>query len=497
MDSSSEKRSRAVLLVDDEAPLRRAFARYLRRAGHTVRCASTVEEGRSALSENEVDIAFVDFRLPDGSGVDLIRWAVTNNRAQSVYCMTGNVNGRTASEVLQAGCVEVLEKPIDVARLAALIDVPDIMGVPDRDAERGGEGDGDIVDAGALPEPRAGELPGPLVEDSRRLDEDLDTWRRRCAPEIVGRDDQLVEALLTVRSVADTECTVLITGESGTGKELVARALHAGSPRSAGPFVALNCAAIPESMVEAELFGHARGAFTGAHATRGGRVATAGGGTLFLDEIGDMPLAAQAKLLRMLQDRTIIPVGSDTPVTIDVRIVAATNQDLEAMVAEGRFRLDLYFRLNVIPVELPPLRDRGHDIVELAQYFLHEANQSHRRDVAGLDASAERALLSHDWPGNVRELAHLLERTVLLKGSGIIKGSDLRLRRSSRTAAAHRLLKTSDGLDLRSAIDQVERQLIDEALERTGGNRTEAAALLGLNRTTLVEKIRKHNSSPV
>jgi transcriptional regulator with PAS, ATPase and Fis domain len=250
-------------------------------------------------------------------------------------------------------------------------------------------------------------------------------------------------------------------------------------------------------MVEAELFGHARGAFTGAHATRGGRVAAASGGTLFLDEIGDMPLTAQAKLLRMLQDRTIIPVGSDTPVTIDVRIVAATNQDLEAMVAEGRFRLDLYFRLNVIPVELPPLRDRGSDIIELAGYFVQDANRHHRRAVTGLDASAERALLSHDWPGNVRELAHLLERTVLLKGSGTIKGSDLRLRRSNRTAAAHRLLKTSDGLDLRSAIDQVERQLIDEALERTGGNRTEAAALLGVNRTTLVEKIRKHNSSSV
>jgi DNA-binding NtrC family response regulator len=463
----------------------------------------------------------VDFRLPDGSGAELIRWAITNNRAQSVYCMTGSVNGRAASEVLQAGCVDVLEKPIDIDRLAALIGFQDIMSVPDTasgradteseradtesgradtevgraDTEVGAEDD--TMEADELPDQHPGDLPGLFPDEPQQLDEDFETWRRRCAPEIVGRDDQLVDALLTVRSVADTECTVLITGESGTGKELVARALHAGSPRSRGPFVALNCAAIPESMIEAELFGHARGAFTGAHATRGGRVATASGGTLFLDEIGDMPLAAQAKLLRMLQDRTIIPVGSDTPVTIDVRIVAATNQDLEAMVAEGRFRLDLYFRLNVIPVELPPLRDRGHDIVELAQYFLQDANQHHRRKVSGLDASAERALLSHDWPGNVRELAHLLERTVLLKGSGIIKGSDLRLRRSNRTAAAQRLLKTSDGLDLRSAIDQVERQLIDEALERTGGNRTEAAALLGVNRTTLVEKIRKHNSSPV
>jgi transcriptional regulator with PAS, ATPase and Fis domain len=261
--------------------------------------------------------------------------------------------------------------------------------------------------------------------------------------------------------------------------------------------LAINCAAIPEALFESELFGFERGAFTGADTARPGKLELADRGTVFLDEVGDMSLPAQAKILRAIESREVHRIGGRTAVPVDVRIVAATNQDLETMVAEGRFRLDLYFRLNVIPVELPPLRDRGHDIVELAQYFLLEANRNHRREVSELDASAERALLSHDWPGNVRELAHLLERTVLLKGSGIIKGSDLRLRRSNRTAAAHRLLKTSDGLDLRSAIDQVERQLIDEALERTGGNRTEAAALLGVNRTTLVEKIRKHNSSTV
>ena len=467
MQSLGQNQFTSILLVDDEAPLRRAFERYLRRAGYQVRCASTLEEGRSALAETEVDVAFVDFRLPDGSGVDLIRWAIAHNRAQSVYGMTAYASGRAASEVKAAGCVDVLEKPFDVGRLAQLIHRPgpaEEMQV----AGAGGEG-----------------LEG----------ESFAEWRGRCAARIMGEDDRLVDALQTIRSVADTECTVLITGESGTGKELMARALHDSSPRAGGPFVALNCAAIPESMVEAELFGHARGAFTGAHANRCGRVATAESGTLFLDEIGDMPLAAQAKLLRMLQDRTIIPVGSDRPVTIDVRIVAATNQDLESMVADGRFRADLYFRLSVIPVELPPLRERGEDVIRLAEGFVRAASERNNREVSNLDASAERALLSHYWPGNVRELAHLIERTVLLKGSGRITAADLRLRgASARGTGGHRTLKSLEGLDLRRAMDQVERQLIDEALERTGGNRTEAAALLGVNRTTLVEKIRKHSS---
>jgi transcriptional regulator with PAS, ATPase and Fis domain len=326
-------------------------------------------------------------------------------------------------------------------------------------------------------------------------DVELDRWRQKFAPGILGDDPRLAEVLRLVRNVADTDCTVLITGESGTGKELLARAVHAGSLRKDGPFVPLNCAAIPESLIEAELFGHVRGAYTGAIAAREGRIASAHGGTLFLDEIGDLPPSAQAKLLRMLQDLVITPLGSDRPLAIDVRIVAATNQDLERMVDEGKFRADLYYRLSVIPVQVPPLRERAGDVVVLARQFLAAANQRNGRGVDGFEESAERALAEHRWPGNVRELMHMVERAVLLKGQGRIRASDLPLARIARGTGTHRVTIPTEGLDLRRAMDEVERQLIDEALERTGGNRTEAAALLGLNRTTLVEKIRKHKAA--
>jgi transcriptional regulator with PAS, ATPase and Fis domain len=314
---------------------------------------------------------------------------------------------------------------------------------------------------------------------------------------IRGSSSCLRDAVGTLLTVADTSCTILLTGESGTGKELFARALHKRSARASGPFAAINCAAIPESMMEAELFGHVRGSFTGATHTRSGRLAAADGGTLFLDEIGDMPLAAQAKLLRVLQEGTITPVGSDTDVAIDVRVVAATHRDLEQMVAEGKFRADLYFRLNVVQIHLPNLRARGaNDILELAQHFLTEAARKHRRQVGSLDPSARQSLLEYHWPGNVRELAHKIERAVLLARGPSITASDLNVGRPLQqtrpmTAPELRVITGQGDLDLKKALDRVERHFIEKALEQTKGNRTEAAALLGLNRTTLVEKMRK------
>jgi two-component system response regulator HydG len=307
-----------------------------------------------------------------------------------------------------------------------------------------------------------------------------------------------------VHNVADTNCTVLISGESGTGKELVARALHAASGRRDKPFVAINCAAIPDTLIEAELFGHARGAFTSADGRRDGLILSAHGGTLFLDEIGEMPAAAQAKLLRVLQDHTVTPVGSDRPVPVNVRIVAATNRDLEAAVEDGSFRGDLYFRLSVIPIDLPSLRERPGDVMPLARHFLDRYRRELKRAVTGFEPDAEEALRAYSWPGNVRELANTIERAVALHASGCLTAADLRLggksgrRTPSSSASMHALppspppaLRPEGNLNLRDAIDHIERQYIHQALERTGGNRSEAAALLGLNRSTLLEKIRK------
>jgi transcriptional regulator with PAS, ATPase and Fis domain len=315
---------------------------------------------------------------------------------------------------------------------------------------------------------------------------DLIAWRQRFASDIAGDSPALLVALDTVRRVAGADCSVLVTGETGTGKELFARAVHRASPRSARPFVALNCAAIPEALLEAELFGHARGAFTGAATARAGKFLSADGGTLFLDEIGDLPLAAQGKLLRVLEQRAVCPVGADTEIPVDVRVVAATHRDLSAMVAAGEFRADLYFRLCVVPVELPALRDRGLDVELLAEGFARTSSARAGRPAMTLGNDARAALYAHGWPGNIRELAHVVERACLLGSGDQITAADLRLRPRGSAGA------TAESLDLRTALEALEKRLIDEALARAQGNRTEAAALLGLNRTTLVEKLRRH-----
>jgi DNA-binding NtrC family response regulator len=325
-------------------------------------------------------------------------------------------------------------------------------------------------------------------------------WRDRNAPWLLGNDPAMVSVLSLLAQVADTNCTVLITGDSGTGKELVARSLVAGSSRAKKPFVAVNCAAIPVNLVESELFGHARGAFTGATSSRVGRFAEADGGTILLDEIGEMESAVQAKLLRLIQDGVLRPVGDETDQRIDVRILAATNRKLDSDVASGRFRADLFWRLNVIPIEVPPLRYRASDIPLLCDYFIRRFNEKNRRSVLGLQSEAMAALKRYPWPGNIRELENLLERLVILKGSGSIGLTDIppNVRQASHgrvTPVTPMPDLPSDGTDLRAILESVEDRMIAEALERTGGNKNRAAELLGLNRTTLVEKLRRKRSA--
>jgi transcriptional regulator with GAF, ATPase, and Fis domain len=333
---------------------------------------------------------------------------------------------------------------------------------------------------------------------------DLKSWRRQFAAEIVGESSEVVEALDTIRRVAATECSILITGETGTGKELFARAAHRASPRRARPFIPVNCAALPDSLIEAELFGHVKGAFTGAMTARAGRFVSAHGGTLFLDEIGDLPLSAQAKLLRVLEERVVCPVGADCDTAVDVRIVAATHRNLEEMVAQGKFRADLYFRLSVVPLHLPALRDRGDDFDLIVDLTLARMCERTGREPMTLEPAARRAIRSYAWPGNVRELGHRIERAALLaRGAQIAEGDlslpvpsttmPIRIAHGSQEFPKIELPAIDDStLDLRTALEQVERTLIDRALSKANGNRTEAAALLGLNRTTLVEKLRKY-----
>ncbi len=311
---------------------------------------------------------------------------------------------------------------------------------------------------------------------------------------VVGSAPTLIQLFKIVDRVAHTDCTVLVTGESGTGKELVARAVHKNSARAEGPMVTVNCGAIPEALLESELFGHAKGAFTGAQTQRIGRIQSAQGGTLFLDEIGEMPLSLQVKLLRVLQYREFSPVGDGRVLSADVRILAATNVDLEKAVAEGKFREDLYYRLNVIHVKSPALRERASDVEALVEHFFHGSkHRLGRDDLTGISEQAMQLLEGYDWPGNVRELENTLERAVLLSTGPEIVPQDL----PDKVCGMHgaplspQLSLPDAGINLRYAVESFENKLIQEALERTGWNKKQAAQLLGINRTTLVEMLKR------
>ena len=313
-------------------------------------------------------------------------------------------------------------------------------------------------------------------------------------------DSPMATVLKSLARIAESQATVLVTGESGAGKEAIVQRLHELAPWGAGPFVPINCGAIPENLLESELFGHVRGAFTGADRPRTGRFEAAENGTLFLDEIGEMPLSLQVKLLRVLQERKFTPVGASAPKKANFRLVAATNRKLEAAVEEGSFRQDLFFRLDVVRVELSPLRDRPMDVPLLAAHFLEQYRTLHRSEVSGFTEEALGLLCKHDWPGNVRELENLVQGTLVLKREGLIEAQDIRHRvvrkdlQDTREAGVLVDLP-EDGLQLRDTIEELERNLILQALRRSEGNKAQAASLLGLNRTPLVEKLKRQDAS--
>lgn len=450
------ERSR-VLLVDDDARMLEMLRTRLERRGYQCQSASSGDHAQELLRTWDADVVITDLNMPGSTGLDLCVALRESRPDLPVVLLTAFGSFETAVAAIRAGAYDFVTKPVDVEALALAIE---------RATER-----------------RA------LKAEVRRLRDVLDVVTSPGG--IVGRSQVMTDLYALVHRVAKTDATVLISGESGTGKELIARALHQASARSSAPYVGVNCAALPETLLESELFGHARGAFTDARAERQGLFQRASGGTLLLDEIGDLPLALQPKLLRVLQERVIRPVGSDKEIPVDVRIMAATHRDLRAEVRAGRFREDLYYRIDVVHLEIPPLRARGNDILLLAQHFLDAAAARGRKPMVAIDDGAAQALVSYAWPGNVRELQNVIERAVALARGDRLTLDDLpdHLRPSARASAAPVGDDVDVPIDLPS-LEEVERGHIMRTLRAVGGNKRLAARILGLDRKTLYRKLK-------
>ncbi len=459
-------RTQRVLILDDESSLRTALFRVLDRKGLNVITANKIEEAK-VLCQGDVpvDLAIVDLNLPDGDGIEFMTHLKALHPAAEVIILTGHATIESAIRATQKGAFHFVTKPFNLEELMSLIEK-------------------------ALTHKK-------LQQENQQLRSELN--KKYKFDQIIGSSEQIQGVLRLIERVADSDSTVLVTGESGTGKELIARAIHYNSPRASGPFVPINCGAIPSELLESELFGHMKGAFTGAIANRVGRFEMADNGTIFLDEIGDLEPSLQVKLLRALQERSFEPVGSTKTVSVNVRVIAATNINLEEAVDNGRFREDLFYRLNVIPLVVPALRERKADIPLLLTHFMDIFNKTKGRGLTGIASDALDCLVNYVWPGNIRELENLVERMAILKGHGSIEISDLPPKyKSSRTVSTDvgNLEIPDSGMDFNTAVDTFENTLILKALEKTGWNRNQAAALLRLNRTTLVEKIKKKGLTP-
>ena len=436
------------------------------RTGHQVAMAADASEALRVVSAERIDLVLCDVQMPGINGLELVRQLKEIEPDLPCIIMTGYNTPEKSVEALQAGAFWYLEKPFEQERL---------------DVVRG------LVETAIAH--------GRLKSENRQLHRQLKS--RHKFDSIIGKSQSLGRTLSIVEKVADTESTVLITGESGTGKELVARALHYNSRRAERPLVTVNCGAIPEELLESELFGHVKGAFTNAVAHREGRFALAHGGTIFLDEIGDMSPNLQVKLLRVLQERTFEPVGSSKTQKVDVRVIAATHQNLPTLIKNGGFREDLFYRLNVLPIEVPALRERIEDIPLLVHHFLDQARQERGCRVQGVTDEAMQRMMDYDWPGNIRELENMTERLTVLVGEGDIETDDLPMQiREEPTIQAWAPRVPSTGLDFNAVVGRFETELIEQALEHTHWNKNRAAGLLGLNRTTLIEKIKKRGLEP-
>jgi DNA-binding NtrC family response regulator len=463
-----------LLLVEDETPLRQAIAEQLTDRGYRVKQAESGEAALACLAEFAFDIIVTDLRLPGIDGSAVIERAVARYPHIIAIVVTGFGTVKDAVEAIKRGARDFVSKPFQIDELLHVLE----SAIEQRQ----------------------------LKSENAYLRSQLE--ERYKFEGIVGKSRPMERLFQLLETVAPTNSTILITGETGTGKEVVARAIHHNSSRRGNRFVALNCSAIPETLLEAELFGHVRGAFTGAIGNRQGRLEQAHKGTLFLDEVGTMSVSLQMKLLRVLQEREFERVGDSHTIKVDVRVIAATNSDLTKLVAEGQFREDLFYRLNVIPVQLPALRERKEDIPLLVQHFLtkfeaerdaappagHAKGTIDRLPRVTVSQEGMRRLMAYHWPGNVRQLENAIERAVAFTtGRSQIDVEDLptEVQQAQETAAASSVTLPEEGMDLDAFVANIERELIQRSLERTGGNKGQAARLLNLKRTTLVEKLKR------
>jgi DNA-binding NtrC family response regulator len=444
----------SLLLVDDDRLVLDGMAGWLRDKGYTVAAAASCREALARVDASSFDLVLADIRLQDGDGFEILAHCRANHPDTCVILITGYATPETGVEAIRFGAFDLLTKPLIDEEL-------------------------DLAINRALSQRR-------VIEENAKLRAQLDL--RFGMENIVGRDHRMLKTFDVIESVADTKATVLITGESGTGKSLIARAIHRRSGRRDGPFIEVACGALPETLLESELFGHVAGAFTGACGDKIGKFAQADGGTIFLDEIGTAPPAMQVKLLRVLQDLEFEPVGGTRTTTIDTRVILATNEDLDKALAAGRFRRDLYYRINVINIELPPLRTRIADIPILAVHFLDRIREETGKPVEGFTEEAIAALRAYHWPGNVRELQNVVERAVLLGKHDQIQVEDLPRNLVAHVPAA---VPRPAGRTLKEALEGPERQIILETLQQHNWNRIATANQLGINRTTLYKKMKR------
>ncbi len=451
-----------ILIADDNDLSRENLAQLLMESGYEVKTVSDGREGIEAFLENKYDMVITDLRMPNVDGMEFLKYIKDINKDNLVIMITGHGTINTAVIAMKMGAFDFITKPIkdDLVRLSV---------------------------------ERAMSF-AKLRDENISLKEHLKD--KQDFDKIIGYSDCMKKVFDTIDKVSTSDSTVLITGESGTGKELVARAIHYKSDRHNSPMIPVNCGAIPEDLLESELFGHEKGAFTGAIRSRMGRFELAQGGTIFLDEIGDMSPALQVKVLRVIQEKQFERIGGVKTITADVRIIAATNQNLEAAVAEKKFREDLFYRINVIPINLPPLRERGSDILILANHFLMTFNNLKKKNVERIAPSAVDYLMRYTWPGNVRELQNLIEMLVVMKEEGEITVDDLpaKIRNTQgEISTAGAAIFAECGIDFNDHISQIEKDLLLKALKLSGGVKNRAAKMLNLNRTTLVEKLKRLN----